>query len=68
MRDHRPTAHGPLGPALLLAPVQGLDVEVSHMSKKGRITGVILFVLAALGITAWLTKRRKAHEEVAATA
>ena len=37
------------------------------MATKRRITGVIFFVLAALGITAWLAKRRKAHEEVVPT-
>ena len=38
------------------------------MSKKRGITGVILFVLAAVGITAWLAKRRKAHEAFAGAA
>lgn len=38
------------------------------MTKKRRIMGVVLFVFAALGITTWLAKRKKAHEEIVGAA
>lgn len=38
------------------------------MATKLRITGVILSVLAALGVTTWLARRRKGHEGVVESA